>query len=1645
MTYIVPNVREYMLNPLEKDSSFKIGPIGANIFNLTPQMRDKLTYINGRNISEYNPEIFMLNGDFEMDDHSDDDVTNDEELNVAKLSTICDEIFNIMNGELILAEDKDEHFDNYLETCANSIQYVLGLMTDDSSWKFDPLEKFTWIYLSYACLIEPRAIKYVTCSPYYKDELFFMEDCGNITPFLILLLNKNMDIEHSKFLLTYDNLVKTYSNIPFFVYCVFNMELFKNVINIDGLVDYIIMNNYEHLLINMACKYNANVAIYLFDNIEFNGDKINLEVSDFSYLSMASLFNPSLLSYLLELKYVTSKIFNAKYTYGNILTIACRNGNMSNVELILSHKYMTEELFRHLYHLVYSKNILFACREYCDIFRLIFNHKYTNDQTVNFKSGINSSRTLFNELVHEKNYECIEIFLNSDKLKKNHMLDLDLLGKSPLLYAVYNDEKMTDMIIKSRVFDESFLRILCDNGRNILMLILMNENFAVEFKTNVILMMLQKGYLTNELLLTYDNYNITLLEYIYYFLPDITNVLLTQDSLTTIIPNTIQPIFYRIIEHTTRISLIKHMLNNAIDNIFNYNTIDGDNIFLYMAKYSFKCLYCIMENKNFNERIFNSKSSNGDNIMTILSQADTIIKKIIINEMINNRYMTKEIFNYINRDGNHSLMYLLNDDLLISTITEHKLFDPNIILIMNKHGTNCLIELSNNNKLTMDIVNVLFNENINQVDDNDVLFLAKCVKDNQVLLKYILGHYKCDKIFFMKLYENYLDVNDCYDVSILLMFLNHAFMDEYILTFVNNNRQNMLMLLVSCNEYNTRGLTDGINRIICMDSNHIIARQMDIYLHTFLFYVHDNTMLKIILNNEKFDNSVLYIQNNNGDDLVRYLYINKKYDMLITLLYYIDDDDTICDILTRRLENNQYIVVLILMTSSILFECLLKLKSIEKEHFLIIENTCKYSCLHTFSYSMADISRTIEYYKMDSLMKIFLKSDKCSSELLLLKTFNGHTFLHLMPEYTEVILESPYCSWELIMSRDDTGMSIVDIIHQSIFGNGILLKLLNSEYVPKTILLGERNILNNSGKSKPGIFLQILDSNKCDDICINQVDNNGETILFKLVASLNLSCLKLLLDSNYDLTDSFSYMYHEKSILSYGLFCSSAIFEYLLNCKYMDKNIIMMGDKYRHNILIDILGYDDSTLNIFMTSKFWLPSMLSYCDVDGDTFLMHAHKDVKNVRYILGHPDFTSRRSEILKKQNKRGMNVLHYYALRSPECLFELLNKKHYYDSIFNELDDCGNTFLHYLCTTSDNNALKCMKRIFKMKKDYSLLIQNLSNKNAIMVAIENNNDMIIDEIFKHITRDMLSKTDCNDNNLVYYLLKYAPMHLTDKIIDMLDSDLLQKENHKMKNIYHYASKYSPGHLKKLLDHPHFNSIMLFNGHLDHGSCLITASKYQPESVRHILNCRDLYWKVLNARYKDKTFIHYGSEYNYRSVVVALEMKYQDIKELFEMGTDTPVLLASKYQPKLIEYLLQNNVELIINEIKRSGRKILDYGYNYQPVILKYLIESNKFLINFLDSEDEVGYRLSNKLNRIFGISSLDNIGKVPLINHENIKINKYSDMTCNICYSYKSQVIFLPCFHSCCIGCSFKLCKCHHCRATIEDRKIPYMLLEN
>lgn len=309
-----------------------------------------------------------------------------------------------------------------------------------------------------------------------------------------------------------------------------------------------------------------------------------------------------------------------------------------------------------------------------------------------------------------------------------------------------------------------------------------------------------------------------------------------------------------------------------------------------------------------------------------------------------------------------------------------------------------------------------------------------------------------------------------------------------------------------------------------------------------------------------------------------------------------------------------------------------------------------------------------------------------------------------------------------------------------------------------------------------------------------------------------------------------------------------------------------------------------------------------------------------------------------------------------------------------------------------------------------------------------------------KYSCSELVLQKDNDGNNLLHYATKYSPKLL--KLIlktEYCNFDLLNERNNDGMTCHMYACKYNGKSLKYLLDHKDTTNDMLYTGHIDFGSALTLASRYQPIAAKTLFEWEKLEWKIWNSVEDKENFFNIACKYNAEVVKYAIESTH-DLSDYIKTGI--PFYYACKYQPDAVKYILESvygSRELIFKVV--DERVCIDEAYEVQPKSFINILTSKYGSEDMLFHEDEKGYKLAYKITKVFdNVTTFSEIKNIKLATYDNIMVDNDNDECCSICYTYKPIVIFSPCLHMSCVGCAFKLRKCHKCRTKIDNRQVRY-----
>jgi hypothetical protein len=680
-------------------------------------------------IEQYNNDAWILNNDFE----DSDDMTDEEMMmNITQITSLWDQIANILNINMISDEEKeDENFKLYLECVSNNIQYVTNTMIEYPCWNFNPMEKFLWVHLVLACHYESRAIKYLLNSEYFKEDMLTKQDkygnsciliaCKHNNADIITQLNVNSDITKDMLAYTYD-----FSGLASILHATMHTDTFMYLHNnIDSIND-IIKMTYKNgcTLFLFACSYNKTVARYLLNSDYMDDNYFNKPSNELTCL-MASVINiedstnenvdnnsdsentdtDCLLIDLLNSEYCTEELFNKQILkYGNLLTIVGRYRH-DLLKLVLDCQYMNSSAFDALveHRNGIKTNILFECASRTDDIKSILDSPHFNKNLLEY--AISGQNILYE--LDRINQEGLELVISSEQCTvdiltsnmNSHSNEVLIQINNPPPMPIYNtflthmstkNPSLVLSMIKSAKLAVDVLDNISDFGRNLVMVFLQNSDNDITDDLEQLL--------TQDLLKHKDDFKLNTFTYMCKFRPDIAIKLLDRDDLDIV--NLItdgsiygSPMIHAICSVTHNKDLIKKLLDSEYCNEDLFKIVDncGNNILLEVSKYNQSNIKFILESKYCTKDVVNEINKSGESCLTYAIKKTIVpLDSYIIGLIVNHPECTSELFNHKNNKGETAFLLACSNGYDITKIImESPKFDTESFVGTDDNGMNC--------------------------------------------------------------------------------------------------------------------------------------------------------------------------------------------------------------------------------------------------------------------------------------------------------------------------------------------------------------------------------------------------------------------------------------------------------------------------------------------------------------------------------------------------------------------------------------------------------------------------------------------------------------------------------------------------------------------------------------------------------------------------------------------------------------------------------------------------------------------------------------------------------------------------------------------------------------------------------------------
>ncbi|QKF93674.1 ankyrin repeat domain-containing protein with RINg finger domain [Fadolivirus algeromassiliense] len=1601
-------------------------------------------YLN--NCDQINHDLWITDNDFiEKGNLEDDDI-----LIQTQIMSLFEEILYIINEQVISPEDLDDNFKKYLKTASDAVQVIMNNMFDNK-WNFSPMEKFAWIYLILACRYEQRALKYLLNSPYYMDKLFVQKDKYGYSPLYHILLNGDIDLACLNGILTKDNINSIYFNeFPLIDYIIMNTKAMKYILNnINGILDYDYTTYYHPFVI--ACIYNQEIANYMLDKNLIDKNIISkVDSRGINCLMFSLAFSPEIFNRLFDSFLCDQELIDYHHDiYGNILLLSFKL-QPSLTEHILNSKYVSKELLNGTLKYKYDikTNILLESVDNIILFNKVISNPLFS---VEIFDNLNNDIPVLH-IIAQKNIDAfkslvIRGFVSKENIIKNTIYD------SFLFYGVFHNTAVLNILFDTNNwYDEYLSNTYKETNKNMIMLLLENhdDNSKLFIKK-----LYDNELITNDILVNTDIEGYNTFWYICNYYPTLAEEIIKTDEKISEYVTIYNFRYFCYHLSFMNLYLLELLISLKTITILHINICDEykNNIFMEACVYSDKLVEKFFDNVLYDKNTLTQLNVNNDNVMTLLlkyaSQPYTITQKII-EQLVQSEYMTSEMLNNKNNMGEFPFLLACQlNHTCVKLILESKYFDNTNFLNNTFNGTSCFAFACKSKDI--DLIKTicehqLFNsEMFTSYDQLNIPYIYHGLINNDNIAMYLLNHKYCT-IELLKDTYKFLITKENYILHALPYILQSPLCNSELLGMMNTEGNNCLVIAIKKNNIELIKMIlecKHFTRNIFLQTNY----NGDIcFISTLNPKIYD-----ILLNCDQFDQSIFLIKNKYETNLINKLVATNEYECLAKILI---SKKYPINALKCNTEYEKCVISKLFLLPDPLVDLILDNKNITSDD-LCTQDYFGNTCLHNYATNLYNEFTTITELMLpevlnekfgDVLSRInkYLNMELASEKLLSIVNNDGLTFLQINPYLLGIALDSKYCTIKLLKNVNNEGTNIfVDIyMHYKPY----LKMLLNHRLFDSTFFYenipGKQNMnmisyicINTIDDSIDDIF----NSQYCTDEVINYINESNYTPIMYTILTSNLFLLEKLLNSKFDLTPSFIHVNNDyRNVLMLSSLINIEIFRAIINCKYITKDMFLVCDKYKHNVVIYSLNRDLEIIKEIVESKYWDESLMYYKDIDSDFVMLYPYNNPNIVRYLV-----SSKRCDkkMLLMKNNIGKNCSHYYAKNNADSFNELLNSELCMDELMLDQDNFGDTCLHIACQYNSQSVIWLLSS--KFMNEELIFMQNCSGLNSIMVALKYNPQIALKLYLKFIDNDnLLRQQDYEGNNLLFYAIRYN-IRLVRHILKspLCNKDYLSIRNSENMTCYMYASKYNGEALKYLMKHPDTSNNMLYYGHLDYGSCLTIGAKYQPLAIKYILNWKNLDWKVINSMENKSNFMNIACTYNAESVKYALESDC-DLTDLMECrGNEFPFLCACRYQPEAVNYILESKYatpKLIFEKI--NNRTCIDEAYDLQPKSLFYILKSKYANNTILQVEDERGYKLSSRIRKVFpNIETINDISSINLTQYTN-EIASDNDKKCDICYNFKQVVILLPCYHMCCVGCAFKLNKCHQCRTIIEDRKVLF-----
>ena len=941
-------------------------------------------------------------------------------------------------------------------------------------------------------------------------------------------------------------------------------------------------------------------------------------------------------------------------------------------------------------------------------------------------------------------------------------------------------------------------------------------------------------------------------------------------------------------------------------------------------------------------------------------------------------------------------------------------------------------EVINHNNFTEEYYNKLFDVvPVNKIFTNKEIgtFIINHKFFNKNVFKYEYDQNKNNLLGFL--------INLQYDVNIIMTVIDKDFVDTTIITYLNKNNENILIIASNANRHDVINLitenkkfTNVLQQLVTQKTSDNITM-----LEKLFGSPNIKLIIKLITPTNNYDNSDIlscYPVNNENKTLLHQIFL--KYN---------NDVKDVCELLS--LFDVQKIKTLLTQTDSNNTSCLTIMMSKYKTEDIILILTLV-DDLTLINPQNDNVNNVNNVNNMTPLMSLIMHN-KNSTIIKVVEYILSKNVLNYDNMSTPLIKSViKYCQ-QLLTLFEEHNIDIEKLLSKIDINNDPLyfqftdcepLKFNTDKYYTQ-------NSMHLKNSRQITLVDYILSSNKIlliKTLIDRNLINNTMIPDMKNITEYNSELLDVIIND-----DKFSELFNEANMVTYISSCITKLsdnIKILTRSKYFNDNVLQKMEKsLLHNMCNSYTGIKYIFDNELTTESFI--KMNNYA-------LVRSMNNPQYLKRLIGQIQLDL----LCKIRFENDGTILHKLSLY-PNLIKYFLNKDNSsdFEKLLLEVNNKNETFMHLLIVNEYILDIQHILTLYDGNEIISALfdIQDISNDNCLMLIsrstqIEIQNLFVMMVPYIILSPDLLNRTDHNGTSLLSLVSKFVDTDLWKQLINktamnnlldtieiltivnntqnlqiLLDNTEIVEKYNNFTRCFALACRYSPGAIKLLLK---TNKIDLCNCYDiikirdENGvenyiaNYVQIACRYNPDCLRELLNTvPDLTVALheINIDNKDNNMRHFNA------FVLAIMFEPEAVR----------MLINSKYMTT--EYIQQTS------QIVQTS--CLQFAFETQIASFSHMLmtQNNNF------KKDPI---LNNQIPGIFGgqgsrvtYNSI-HYQESPLFKHKDVMCATTDPHACSLCCSNHMKVIFSPCGHKSCVSCAIKLYTCPQCRADIKHKLI-------